>query len=458
MADDPEKGREAELAQSQMTFGEHLGELRGRLVKSLITSVAGLAVVFIFHEQVFALVINPYRVVMEGLQEDPALTALGPTQAFFAHIKVSFIVGLILTAPIWVHQIWMFIGAGLYGRERLIIYKFAPLCLILFLAGVLFGYFVLIPLGLEYLLTFADKSMVKTAVTIPEYLKFFTLLTLLLGVAFELPVVMLGMVKAGVITPAKLREKRKWALILIFVMAALFTPPDPVTQVLLALPLIALYQFGIFLGWLSLGKNRPSVDWSGRWKLARAILILGGILFLFRSSLSDMWSQQLVGGNLFDASRAESPPVASVGQELLGISILGAYRISEEETGGRGQIEQSWVLRVKERCYVVALSAQRVDHQVVDRSQATEKIAWVDFHHFPQPQVRWRMKKLPAIPFGRFIPELLEGLRVGDDDVRAETKAMLALLSGKQPEGDGEEALSVFAKWYEGRSQERLLQ
>ena len=440
-----------------MTFGEHLGELRTRVLKALIASLVGLIAVFIYHEEVFAFVTEPYRDVMEELGEDTPLIAGSPTEAFFAHLKVSFVVGLILTAPFWIYQLWAFIVAGLYGRERRVVYKFAPLCLVLFFTGVFFGYLILIPIGLEYLLDFAARSVVRTMITIREYLRFFTILTLLLGVAFELPVVMLGMVKAGIVTPDDLRQKRKWALILIFVMAAFFTPPDPVTQILLAVPLIGLYQLGIFLGWLSLGRDRPPPDWKARWKLARTILIVAGLLFVVRNYLSDMWVREQLDKRLFRVEDREQASLFDVGKKVFGLNFAGAYLVQDESGGASKQALQVWVMRAASRCYVVNLHMRRVDFQVMDRPP-DQPGRWVEFAYYPQRKVIHRMELPEEVPFSEFLPALLEAYDRGSDELRQEVGAMLRLLCGHAPDGDEEKALDAFRKWYEENRLERFFQ
>ena len=446
-----EKEGDPELAHTQMTFGEHLNELRSRILKALWASLAGLAVVFVYHKEVFALVTRPYREVMLQEHQSAALVATGPTQPFFAHIKVSFIVGLILTAPFWIYQLWLFIGAGLYAREKRIIYKLAPLCFLLFLTGVVFGYLVLIPIGLDYLLTFADPTLVRNLVTIPEYLRLFTILTLLLGVAFQLPVVMLGLVKAGMATPAGMRVKRKYALVLIFILAAVFTPPDPVTQVLLATPLVALYEMGLLLAWLSLGPNRPPVNWKAKWPALRKALIVAGLLFVFRGQVAGIWRQQAIDANLYQTEDASKPPLLDIAAKILNERPLGAYRVDAD-----GEDQETWLLRLRDRCALTRLRVLRVDFQVVDRSPRPEEERGVEFRHFPQEVFSYRLTEIPRPRHAVFVPRLLEALEGGGDEVREEVRNMLALIAGFEPAGSEEEVLEAFRKWYSEHADETL--
>ena len=190
---------QAKLAQSKMSFGEHLEELRSRLLKAFLWTLLGLVIAFIWHLELMRFVLNPFHTVMEELNQDPSVKVTGPAQAFFSYVKVAFVCGVIFTAPMWIFQVWAFIAAGLYRNERSKVYKYIPFCLILFLAGISFGYTTLIPLGLRYLLSFGDPTVIQNWIGLKEYLGLFTVLTLVLGITFQLPVVMIGLARSGVV-------------------------------------------------------------------------------------------------------------------------------------------------------------------------------------------------------------------------------------------------------------------
>jgi sec-independent protein translocase protein TatC len=167
-------------------------------------------------------------------------------EAFFTYMKVAFIAGLILTSPFILYQIWAFVAPGLYQKEKRYVVPFVLGGSLFFTMGVLFGYFVAIPIGFKFLLGYAT-DFIKPMPSMKEYLSFSIKFLLAFGLVFEFPVVLVLLSRIGVIDAKMLARQRKYAILLIFVFAAVMTPPDLISQVLVALPLMGLYELSILL-------------------------------------------------------------------------------------------------------------------------------------------------------------------------------------------------------------------
>jgi len=175
------------------------------------------------------------------------LQTLAPAEAFVAYMKVSFIAGLILTSPWVFYQIWMFVAAGLYPAERKYVHTAIPFSTALFVIGALFFLFVIAPLTLGFFLTFGDIVGTASNWTLQRYISFVTILMLVFGIAFQTPIAIFILVRTGLVSIATLRRVRKYVILAIFIVAALATPPDVVSQISLAIPLYGLYELGIVL-------------------------------------------------------------------------------------------------------------------------------------------------------------------------------------------------------------------
>ncbi|MFT7616991.1 MAG: sec-independent protein translocase protein TatC [Planctomycetota bacterium] len=296
MASKSDTGEEAE-----MSFGDHLEELRSRMIRAILSTFLGFIVVYSWHEEVLQFAVAPFTNIAHDLGLNSVLNVLGPTDAFFAYMKISFIVALMVSAPIWMWQFWAFIGAGLYSHEKRSVYKFAPPMVLLFVAGISFGYYILIPIGLRFLLAFADPSVLQNLISLSEYMSLFTTMTLILGLTFQLPVGMALLCKIGVVTPRTFREKRRYFILGAFFFGALLTPPDAVTQILLALPLILLFELGISCAWLVQGSGREPIDWD-RWKKRGIVVVVVVIgLLVFGERLAQSYRERLVDQNIREA-------------------------------------------------------------------------------------------------------------------------------------------------------------
>jgi len=224
-------------------FMSHLEELRKRLVICAIGVGAGFVIAYIFSERLFQLLVAPLKAVMP---EGDQLIFTNLPEMFFAYIKVAFIAGIMAAAPLIFYQLWMFIAPGLYRKEKKMAIPFVISSTILFVGGALFGYFVVFPFGFKFFIGFSN-DYVKALPSVKQYFSFSMKLLFAFGAVFELPVIIFFLSKMGIVTPQFLRQKRKYAILLTFALAAILTPPDVITQCMMAGPLIVLYEIGILV-------------------------------------------------------------------------------------------------------------------------------------------------------------------------------------------------------------------
>jgi len=223
---------------------EHVKELRVRLIKSVVAIILATCVVYAFIDPILEFVIRPVgRLIFTSVAD-----------AFVARIILSLLGGVLVSLPYTLFHIWQFVSVGLKDHEKKYIILFAPTSFLLFICGVLFGYFVMIPIALNFLLSFATESMVPM-ITIKNYISFVGMLILAFGTVFELPLILLFLTKIGIATPEFLIQKRKHAVVLMLIVSALITPPDIITQLMMAGPLIVLYEIGILVSKFAYQKN-----------------------------------------------------------------------------------------------------------------------------------------------------------------------------------------------------------
>jgi len=448
----PTKDDQHKLARSRMSFSQHLEELRGRLLKAVLWSILGLGLVFIWHREVMSFVLEPFRAVMSDLNQDPTLKTTGPSQAFFSYVKVSFVVGLVCTAPMWIYQIWAFIAAGMYSNERRVIHKYVPFCVFLFLVGVIFGYTTLIPIGLRYLLTFGDPTVIQNWIGLKEYLGLFTVLTLVLGGTFQLPVIMIGMARSGAVGPDAFRRKRKWMILGIFVAGAVLTPPDPVTQCLLALPLIGLYELGIYLSWIGLGADRPPIDWAEVRPRLKKMLFAVIVLAVLWSPLSDAWNLQRAQDRLYQSEDENRLDVVTFVEQRLQKTVHNAYRAAEE---GR---EALVVCDTDDKVYVFKVRATRRQAVVVDREVRDPDGVRMTVFFNVAGQALFDIVLLDEVAYEEFLPQMLTDFDLGDDEVRRALRPMIEKLSKRGAGLDDEAALEAWRAWSEAHADEKMVQ
>ncbi len=230
----------------------HLEELRHRLIVSFIAVAVCFCGTYFFKEKIFKILMNPLLRVM-GQGDKMIFTALH--EAFFTYLKVSFLAALMIASPVILHQFWKFVAPGLYKKERLVLLPIVFLSTVFFVGGALFGYFVVFPYGFQFFLSFANQN-IEALPSMKEYLSFSAKLLIGFGLVFELPLVLTFMARLGIVTPAFLKKNRKYAILIFFTGSALITPPDVVTQVLMSLPLMVLYEISILGAWLFSRKKK----------------------------------------------------------------------------------------------------------------------------------------------------------------------------------------------------------
>ena len=235
----------------KMPFTGHLEELRKRIVICSVAIGAGFIISYGFKEKLFHFLTLPLISVM---QADDTLIFTGLPEAFFTYLKVSLLSGLMLAAPVLLYQFWLFVAPGLYGKERKLLIPIVFLSSFFFIGGALFGYFIVFPFGFKFFLGFATET-IRPLPSMREYLSFSSKLLLAFGLVFELPLIITFLARLGIVTVEFLKKNRKYALLLFFVFAAILTPPDVVTQILMALPLMILYEISI-LGARIFGKKK----------------------------------------------------------------------------------------------------------------------------------------------------------------------------------------------------------
>ena len=241
------------MDEKKLPLTAHLQELRKRLILSFIAVGAGFILCYALAQPIFDILAAPLLKVMPA---GGSLIFTSVAEAFFTYMKVAFIAGLILASPFVLYQIWAFVAPGLYQKEKRYVVPFVLGGSLFFAMGVLFGYFVAIPIGFKFLLGYAT-DFIKPMPSMKEYLSFSIKFLLAFGLVFEFPVVLVLLSRIGVIDAKMLARQRKYAILLIFVFAAVMTPPDIVSQVLMALPLMGLYELSILLSKIFGKKSAP---------------------------------------------------------------------------------------------------------------------------------------------------------------------------------------------------------
>ena len=229
----------------KMTFLDHLEELRKRLVVSLIAITVGFFACWAFAEKIFAYLQAPLSAFLAP-GDKLAYTRL--TAPFFLYMKVAFFTGLFVASPVVLLQLWLFISPGLYRRERRLAAPFIIFGTLFFILGGYFGYRFLLPATCSFFVETGKEF--KQMVTVDDYFSFASTIILACGLVFETPILIFFLARLGIVTPAFLMQKFKYAVVLSFVVAAVVTPtPDMVTQSALAIPMILLYLIGVAVAW-----------------------------------------------------------------------------------------------------------------------------------------------------------------------------------------------------------------
>ncbi|MFN3532180.1 MAG: twin-arginine translocase subunit TatC [Candidatus Brocadia sp.] len=235
-----------EIENIRMPLGAHLEELRQRVIYSIIAIVFCFILCWFFKVQILDMAKRPHKFAMEKVGLTTELQVLSYQEGFYAYMKLCFITSVFLAYPFVIYQIWKFVSVGLYKKEQRYVLLFLPVSYVAFVVGGLFGYFLLIPFGLQFLIGILGPG-IQPIITMKDYVSLVFMLTVALGLVFQLPLVMLLLSKIGFVTPDKFVAWRKYAVLVIFIIAAIVTPPDPFTQTMTAVPMIVLYELGILI-------------------------------------------------------------------------------------------------------------------------------------------------------------------------------------------------------------------
>jgi len=227
---------------AKLPLTEHLAELRTRIFRILIAWVIGAVAAWSFSEEIFGLLLDPAVAALGG--EGHGLQAIAPTEIFFTYLKCAVLAGFVFALPVIFWQIWRFVAPGLYPVEKHAVVPFVLVSTLLFCAGAIFGYTMVFPLMFNFFTQF-DSDFVRSAWTMREVFALTTRLFLAFGIAFELPVLVFFLSLAGIVDAPTLFRGTPYAIMGVFVIAAVLTPPDWVSQIFLAIPMVALYLLGV---------------------------------------------------------------------------------------------------------------------------------------------------------------------------------------------------------------------
>lgn len=221
----------------------HIAELRKRLIYSVLSIIVMFFLAFTFWEPLLAWMTQPLK---DALPEGTNIIFTQVGEAFFVALKVSFFAAFIFSLPVIFSQFWLFVAPGLYENEKKLVLPFVVFATVMFLSGDAFAYYVVFPIGFNYLITFGSELFTALP-SIGEYVGFFAKLMIGFGISFELPVITFFLASIGVVTDATLIKFFKFAVVIIFALAAILTPPDVISQFLMAMPLLLLYGLSIIV-------------------------------------------------------------------------------------------------------------------------------------------------------------------------------------------------------------------
>ncbi len=233
------------------SFTSHFVELRTRLLNSLIFILLVFIISYIFAEQIYNFLVEPYANAVKDDQISRRLIFTALHETFITYIKVSFFSAIFLGSPILLIQIYKFIAPGLYNNEKKAILPYLISTPILFLLGGLLVYYLVMPLAIKFFLSFetigsSTNLPIQLEAKVNEYLSLIMRLIFAFGISFQLPILLNLLARVGVVNSQYLKTRRRYVIVIIFAIAAILTPPDPITQVGLAIPLLLLYELSIF--------------------------------------------------------------------------------------------------------------------------------------------------------------------------------------------------------------------
>ena len=221
----------------------HIADLRKRLVISSLTVFVMFFVCFAFYEPILQWMMLPAEA---ALPKNSQMVAVEIQETFFTALKVSFFAAFVISLPVIFWQLWLFLAPGLYDHEKKLVIPFVFFATLMFLMGASFAYYIVVPVGFEFLIAFGS-AVVTVLPSIGAYVGFFTKLLIGFGISFELPVITFFLAKIGLVDDRMLKDFFRYAVVIIFIVAALLTPPDVISQLLMAAPLLLLYGVSIYI-------------------------------------------------------------------------------------------------------------------------------------------------------------------------------------------------------------------
>ena len=234
----------------ETSFVDHLTELRSRLLKSLIYIFIFFIISYIFAENIYAFLVDPYAKAVENDNVDRRLIYTALHETFITYLKVAFFTSIFVGSPFIITQIWKFVAPGLYKNEKKALLPYLIATPTLFLLGAMLVYYLVMPLAIKFFLSFETTSQIgnlpiQLEAKVNEYLSLIMRLIFAFGISFQLPVLLSLLAKVGLIDSIYLKKRRRYVVVIIFAVAALLTPPDPITQIGLGIPLLILYELSI---------------------------------------------------------------------------------------------------------------------------------------------------------------------------------------------------------------------
>ena len=236
--------------QKQGNFVSHLSELRSRLINSFYFLICFFLISYYFSEEIYTFLVDPYAEAVKNDSQNRRLIFTALQETFITYLKVSFFSAFFISSPLILIQIWKFIAPGLYDNERKALIPYLIVTPILFFLGGLLVYYLIMPLAIKFFLSFETSSQftnlpIQLEPKVNEYLSLIMKLIFAFGISFQLPVILSLLARVGFIDSEYLKKRRKYVIVIIFIMAAILTPPDPITQIGLGIPLLILYELSI---------------------------------------------------------------------------------------------------------------------------------------------------------------------------------------------------------------------
>jgi len=256
--------RPEEEAGATMSFFDHLVELRKRIISSLLAIGIGIIVGFAIAKHFINFITQPMLAALRANHVEPSLYYTSPAGYVSLIITLSVYLGIVVAMPWVLYQVWLFVAPGLYKHERRAVASFISSSMILFLCGIAFGYFIMLPRVLTYVVSFASGGPIKPLISLNEYFDLIVVVLVGLGVIFEMPVVVFILSLFGIVTPKFLMKNFRYAMLLITILAAIVTPtPDATTMLVFMLPMVALYFVSVVVSYFVVRRKKAAVTEGG---------------------------------------------------------------------------------------------------------------------------------------------------------------------------------------------------